>query len=67
MVRLHLAAFKIDEVKAGLGRVQSEIGDADDVVLPDRIARAHQFALGDIEEDAVARGAGGYRRENARW
>lgn len=65
VVGLHFGTFEIDEVEAGLGRMEAEIGNADDVVLPDRTARAQQFPLGDVEQDSVARGAGSDRRKQA--
>ena len=48
---------EIDEVEPALGRMQSEIGDPDDVLTPDDVARLFQLALGDGEQLAIARAA----------
>ena len=62
----HRARFHVDEVESRRGGPQAEIGDADDVAPPDRLACAFEFLPGDGCQLFVARIAEPHLRKGAR-
>ena len=64
MEALLFLPVQIDEVEAAMGLMKPEIGDADDILAPDHVARLVQLALGDLEKLAVARISGHWLREH---
>ena len=65
MEALHFLPVQIDEMEPAFGRMKPEIGDPDDVLAPDDLARLVQLAFSDCEKLAVARISGHWLREHA--
>ena len=66
MVIRYPFVLDIDEIEPPLCRVDAEIGNSDDIALPDSATDPSQLLARDVEQRAIARGVGIGLREGAR-